>query len=170
MSMDEPNPTLKKFVDRFEADFCGELDEEDFFVIFQASEPSSLAPIYSLIPGKFPPLYEELVLNYRWPRADVGRYRLLANPPGKDHGGLLEEICRDKALFDFCTRHGYVQFGRGPDICFDPICFDTNNGTDRKNFPVVQLDHEEILCNDRLRVVQVLARNFEELVLSVSSK
>lgn len=167
--MDEPNPTLQEFVDRFEADFCGELDDDDFYVISQASKISALAPIYSLLPGKFPPLYEELVLSYRWPRADVGRFRLLANPPGNGYAGLLEEICCDKPLFDLCTRNGYIQFGRGPDVCYDPICFDTTAGSDRKNFPVMQLDHEEILCNDRIRVVAVLARSFEELVLRIIS-
>ena len=60
---------------------------------------------------------------------------------------------------------GYIQFGRGPDSDFDPVCFDLKS---RKKYnrecKIVKLNHEEILCNNRIKVVSELAASFEQLV------
>jgi hypothetical protein len=60
---------------------------------------------------------------------------------------------------------GYVQFGKGPDLDFDPVCFDIKSRTKRKDYRIVKIDHEEILCNYRVKVVAELAPSFEQLVL-----
>jgi hypothetical protein len=65
---------------------------------------------------------------------------------------------------------GYIQFGRGPDVNYDPVCFDTRRDPGSRDAPIVQLDHEDILCNRRLRVVAELARSFRALVLDVIGK
>src|SRR5215469_2156711 len=43
-----------------------------------------LEPIYAKLPARFPPLYERLVLSYRWAEIDLELFTLLANPPGFD--------------------------------------------------------------------------------------
>lgn len=126
----------------------------------------ALAELYARIPGPLPPLYERLILSYRWAEVDVGRLRLLGNLPPRLNG-LASAITRDNGLFDALTPAAVVQFGRGPDIDYDPIGFDLKSRCADGDCPVVQFDHEEILSNRRLRQVAVLADSFRELVTLV---
>ncbi len=43
-----------------------------------------LEGIYSKLAARFPPIFERLVLSYRWAEVDLTDYRLIANPPGTD--------------------------------------------------------------------------------------
>jgi hypothetical protein len=122
-----------------------------------------LEPVYAKLPARFPPLYEELVLSYRWATVDLQSLRLLANPPGPDLGRLLAEISRDPAIWESLIPAGYVQFGRGPDMDYDPVCFEIKSRSKNGDYRVVKIDHEEILCNFRVKVVSELAPSFYEL-------
>jgi len=123
-----------------------------------------LDPLYAKLPARFPPLYEGLVLSYRWAQVYLPSFSLLANPPGPDLSFLLKEITRDKGLWESLAPSGYIQFGRGPDMDYDPVCFDIKSRTKRKDYRIVKIDHEEILCNYRVKVVAELAPSFEQLV------
>jgi hypothetical protein len=126
---------------------------------------SCLEQIYRKLPAPFPPLFEGLVLSYRWAEVDLQSYRLLANPPGPKLSGLLEEMSGDSALWEALLPAGYIQFGRGPDIDYDPVCFDMKSRKRSGDCSIVKIDHEEILCNYRVKVVAELAPSFEDLVL-----
>jgi hypothetical protein len=117
-----------------------------------------------MLPGPLPPLFRELVLNYRYLEVDLGRYRLLANPPSEGLHGLHRAMLCDGFLSRVLQRHGFIQFGKGPDVNYDPVCFDTSQRRSGDEMAVVQLDHEEILCNERIVVVERLASSFRELV------
>lgn len=116
------------------------------------------------MPARFPPLYEQLVLSYRWADADLGTFTLLANPPGEGLTGLLQHISKDKGLWETLIPNGGIPFGRGTDVDYDPVCFDIKA---RKNgdYRVVKIDREKILCNCRVRVVSEIAPSFLFLVL-----
>jgi hypothetical protein len=129
------------------------------------SNKSLLQPIYSQLPAPFPPLYERLVLSFRWAEVDLQVCRLLANPPGPDLGALFQEISGDPKLWKYLREAGYVQFGRGPDMDYDPVCFDTNSSKNSKAYKIVKIDHEEILCNGRVKIVGELAPSFRDLML-----
>ena len=126
---------------------------------------SAIDDFYKACPHRLPPLYEELVLGYRWARVDLGRFRLLANPPGAELNGILSQMRRDKALWKELTAKGYVQFGMASDLNYDPVCFDTSRRQPDGDCRVVQLDHEEILCNSRIRELGELARSFRLLMI-----
>jgi hypothetical protein len=126
---------------------------------------SALDPLYARLPARFPPLFEHLALSYRWAKVDLQVYRLLANPPGENLDGLSSEISRDPGLWEALLPTGYMQFGQGPDIDYDPVCFDIKSRTQSGDYRVVKIDHEKILCNYRVKVVAELAPSFEELVL-----
>jgi len=128
------------------------------------TDRSALDGLYARLPFRLPRLYEELILSYRWVEADLIGYRFLENPPGPDLSGLLSAILRDKHLFPTIFRHGYVQFAKGEGIDYDPVCFDSKRRRKGGDCPVVKLDHEEILCNERLVVVKELAPSFVKLV------
>jgi hypothetical protein len=125
--------------------------------------PNALQELYAAVPGPVPPLYESLILSYRWAEVDLGRLRLLASlPPGL--GGLVAAVTRDKGLFAELAPRQYFQFGRGPDFDYDPVCFDLNRRLPDGDCPIVKFDHEEILCNWRLVQVAELAPSFRHLV------
>lgn len=43
----------------------------------------ALEPLYAKLPARFPPLYEQLLLSYRWAEVDLQSFTLLANSPGE---------------------------------------------------------------------------------------
>ena len=47
----------------------------------------------------------------------------------------------------------------------DPVCFDIRSGTNSKDYRIVKIDHGEILCNYRVKVVKEIAPSFRHLVL-----
>jgi len=61
-------------------------------------------------------------------------------------------------------KNGYMPFGKGPDIYYDPVCFDLKSRKKNREFSIVKLDNEEILCNERIKVVAELVPTFEHLV------
>lgn len=73
---------------------------------------------------RFPPLYESLVLSYRWVEVDLGSYRLLPNESAEDLSPLLAALRADRHLYETLVPNGYIQFGRGSGGDYDPICFD----------------------------------------------
>jgi hypothetical protein len=50
---------------------------------------------------------------------------------------------------------------------YDPVCFDTRVNSGSREFPIVQLDHECILCNDIIDIITELARNFKQLAVTI---
>ena len=113
----------------------------------------------------FPPLFERLVLSYRWAEVDLGSYRLVANPPGTGLDALLPEMSKDPIIWNCLLEAGYIQFGKGPDIDYDPVCFDISARTKNNDCKIVKIDHEQILCNNRVETVAELAPTFEQLML-----
>jgi hypothetical protein len=114
-----------------------------------SSEFSWLEPIYSRLPARFPPLYERLVLSYRWDEVDLQSYRLLANPPGPDLSALLQQMSKDSFLWKHLLEAKFIQFGRGPDVDYDPVCFDLSSRKKNRDCRIVKIDHEQILCHER---------------------
>jgi len=46
------------------------------------------------------------------------------------------------------------------DMDSDPVCFDIKSGTNSKDDRIVKIDHGEILCNYRVKVVREIAPSF----------
>jgi hypothetical protein len=130
-----------------------------------ATDSSMLEPIYAQLPARFPRLYEELLLSYRWAEVDLGSYTLLANPLGPDLSRLQDSLYMGpNHLWKALVPAGYVQFAKGPDVDFDPVCFDYSSRRQGGDCIIVKIDHEEILCNNRIKVVAELSHSFRELV------
>lgn len=134
------------------------------------TDSAQLDQIYEKLPARFPPIFEQLVLSYRWAKVDLGTYRLVANPPGPDLKGLLSEVARDEFMWKHLLRAGYIRFGKGPDMDYDPVCFDLSGRRKNKDYRIVKLDHEQILCNERTKIVAELANGFEELITETIQK
>lgn len=128
-------------------------------------QPALLEPLYARLPARFPPLFERLLLTFRWAEVDLQTYRLMANPPGSDLDGFFQGISKDRGLWEALIPAGYMRLAKGPDMDYDPICFDLNSRKKNGEMRVVKIDHEEILCNCRVKVVAESAPAFEDLVL-----
>lgn len=130
-----------------------------------STDRSALDRIYTRLPARFPPLFELLLLSYRWAEVDLRLYRLIANPLGGELGGFLERMSKDAGLWKSLKPAGYMQFGKGPDNDYDPVCFDVRSRKKSGDCRIVKIDHEEILCNYRIKVISELAPTFQDLML-----
>jgi hypothetical protein len=182
--MDRQETLLEQFVGTFEK-LCEMAEYADIYPIvaeFAVGEPDELGqthwhplkvstddhylgPLYAKLPARFPLLFERLLLSYRWAEVDLQSYTLLANPPGPDLSRFFEQISKDPGLSESLIPAGYIQFAKGPEYDYDPVCFDIKSRTKNGDCRIVKIDHEEILCNNRVKVVAELAPRFEELVL-----
>ena len=130
----------------------------------------ALSGLYQRLPARFPPLYEQLVLSYRWAEVDLDLVTLLANPLGMDLSGLSEAIFRDPGLAEVLLPNGLLQFGKGGGGHYDPICFDIGARRKQGDTPVVRIDHEEILCNHRIKVTRLIAPTFRALMEAIIAR
>ena len=83
---------------------------------------------------------------------------------------LSSRITADPILFEVLFSHGLIQFGRAAGGSYDPICFDARRRRTDGDMPIVRLEHEAILCNERLGDSWEVARSFRLLVESVIAK
>jgi len=119
---------------------------------------------------KFPPSFQSLMSRYAFPAFQCGPVFLYANTGyeiqlAQDFTWEFKErIFKDKGLVEALLPAGYLQIGNPHETDYDPICFDTKNCTDNGECPIVGIDHEEILCRSKIRVVKVIASSFLELI------
>jgi hypothetical protein len=99
---------------------------------------------------RFPELYENLLLSYRWREVHLGELAsLFENPPGSLAGGIFEAISESPFYRTILLPSGLVPFARAPDGS-DLICFDTKNRLAKRDCPLVQIDHEILYCHDQI--------------------
>jgi hypothetical protein len=125
--------------------------------------------LYRRLPFRFPRLYEELVLSYRWAEVNLDLVELLPNPPGPDLSTLERAIFRDPGLVEVLIPNALVQFGKAGGGHYDPVCFDMRRRS-KADAPIVRVEHEAILCHRRLGEVDEIAPSFRDLVERVIAR
>jgi hypothetical protein len=108
-----------------------------------------LQPIYSRLHKPFPPLYERLVLTWRWLEAWTGNVRLFSNPPESSFVTLTSQTFSDPVFNGHLIANGYVPFGLDLNN-YDPVCFDTNELLFDGDCRIVKFEHEAMLSFDRI--------------------
>jgi hypothetical protein len=58
-----------------------------------------LESVYKKLSVRLPPLYEQLILNYRWADVDLQHFCLHTNPLGEGFTGLFKRISKDAHLW-----------------------------------------------------------------------
>ena len=76
---------------------------------------------------------------------------------------LSYRVFKDKGIFPTLHKNGLLQFGLPHEANYDPVCFDVKR-RHRSDAPIVQVDHEEILLRNRVRVVQEIAPSFSQFM------
>jgi hypothetical protein len=136
--------------------------------IRQDTAADHLSALYNILPSRFPPLYEKLILSYRWADVDLQLFTLFANPPGPDLKPLLDRISGDKYLWEQLIQAGYLPLGKGPGGDYDPVCFELKSRKQNADFRIVKVSHEEILSFGRLKIAGEVAASFRDLILKTT--
>lgn len=82
---------------------------------------------------------------------------------------FVEASAPKGSLSELLLPAGYVQIGRLDTGDFDAVCFDLSQQSQNREYRIVQIDHEDILCNWRVRVSGELWPSFVKLIESALS-
>jgi hypothetical protein len=103
------------------------------------------------LPKRLPQSFATLLSRYSFPTFDVLGISLFgwdsdANPYTQEASAVKG------SLSELMLPVGYVQIGRPDTGDFDAVCFDLNDQKQNREHRIVQIDHEDILCNWKVRV------------------
>ena len=110
----------------------------------------------------FPPSFRYFVGSYSFPAFESRSLMFFANTGENTCWELASRLFNDPHMSPALLRAGFLQIGNPFFYNYDPICFDCKGPKPEKR--IVQLDHEEILCNDRIRIIGEIAPSFPELL------
>jgi hypothetical protein len=118
---------------------------------------------------RFPASFRSLVTRYKFPRFEIGGIAFFANTGMKDDDDMAIAIYRDPVIAQLTQAKGFIQFARPADGFgwYDPICFDTNKRAQNREYPIVQIDHEQILSFNCIGRPEKKADSFYKFVVDV---
>ena len=120
------------------------------------------------LPFKLPRSFYLLISRYDFPLIELERLAIFGTRPNEDGVGRIDvESLKDKVLAPFLHANKLIQFGRPNELDYDPICFDFRGSKSRSECPVVRVDHEQILCNNRLKIKGPVASSFADLIQEI---
>jgi len=112
------------------------------------------------LPKRFPVSFRCLVTRYAFASFDAGGLSFFANSGGDSPEEMAVAVFKDRIMANVTLQAGYIQFAQPESGSYDPICFDARRAVSNREFPIVRLDHEEILCRGRIRMSERVADSF----------
>lgn len=129
---------------------------------------SRLRMLEEKLPERMPQSLESFLSRYSFKAFDVVGITLFEWD--SDLNKYIIEASQPKnSLSELLIPEGYVQIGRPDGGGFDAICFDFNQQSQNREYRIVQVDHEDILCNRKVRVTGEVWPSFIKLVESALS-
>ncbi len=122
------------------------------------------------LPKRFPASFRSLLTRYAFPSFDAGGLSFFSNTGTASDDELSVAIFNDRNIAAATLKAGYIQFARPETQSYDPVCFDARRASSNREFPLVRLDHEEILCRERIVVTATLADSFYLFVADFVSR
>src|SRR2546430_9952356 len=116
------------------------------------------------LPRRLPASFRSLVTRYVFPRFEAGGLHFFANQGDDSPDDLSVAIFLDRFIAEATLTSGYIQFARPEGGSYDPICFDARRSVSNREFPIVRLAHEDILCRERIRSVATVSDSFYRFV------
>jgi hypothetical protein len=116
------------------------------------------------LPRRYPPAFNTLISRYRFCDFEVGPIMFFANTGEKVFHELGNRVFADKHMSPFLMQNGYLQFGQAAGGHYDPMCFAPRGLKDKRESRIVRLDHEEILINNRIRVMAEISPSIENFM------
>jgi hypothetical protein len=121
-----------------------------------------------ILAERLPQSFESLLSRYSFPAFDVLGITLFGWDPDSNNY-IVEALAPKNSLSESLIPAGYVQIGRPDTGDFDAICFDFNHQAQNREYRVVQVDHEGILCNWEVPVTEERWPSFIKFVKSALS-
>lgn len=140
-------------------------EDEDYtsWQIIQCESPW-LSELEQSLPHRLPATFRSLISRYCFPSLEVGPIVLHANTSeGSEYFEFRKRLFHDRTMSPFLLQHGFIQFGKPADWSYDPVCFHVVPRSKRE-YPIVRLDHEEILIRNRVRIMASIARSLREVL------
>ena len=106
----------------------------------------------------FPPSFRDFLSRYSFPAFEFGSLMFFANTGEDVFWELGTNLFADPCLSPFLLKAGYIQIGNPWFYNYDPVCFESKAKAAEGR--IVQIDHEAILCFDKLHIVRELAPSF----------
>ena len=132
-----------------------------------ATDNPWVPPLEARLPSPFPPLYRFLITQFRFAEFEVGPVMFFANTgQASVFHDLSRALFADDGLYPVLLQNGLMQFGQQAGGGYDPVCFDMKRRR-AGDAPIVQLDHEDVLIRNRIRVVKEIALSFRDFVEQV---
>jgi hypothetical protein len=116
------------------------------------------------LPRRYPLPFRVLISEFRFCDIEVGPIMLFANTGGTVFYELANRVFADKHMSRFLLQNGYLQFGQAQVTNYDPVCFAPRGLKDKTDSRIVQLDHEEILIRNRIKVTVEIAPSIEDFM------
>ena len=123
-----------------------------------------LAGVESRLPFRLPPTFRSLISRYSFPPFEIGPIKFLSVGAEETHTEFRFAVFADRFMSPFLFKSGFLQFARPAGGSYDPVCFDFRASARKSEPAVVCIDHEEILCNERIRVTESLSPSFYLLI------
>jgi hypothetical protein len=124
-----------------------------------------LRMFHQKLPKRLPQSFAAFLSRYSFRTFDVSGVSFFAWD--SDQNPYTQEASAAKgSLSELLRPAGYVQIGRPDTGDFDAICFDLNEKRQNREYRIVRVDHEEILCNRKVRVSDELFPSFIMLAAS----
>lgn len=126
-------------------------------------------PLLARLPKRFPESYLSLVSRYAFPSFEVGEMFFWGNTGLDYYWELRDCMFRDEYMSSILMKNGFLQIGNPAGGSYDPICFDAKKANKKDlECPIAWLDHEELLCNDRIVAIKEIAGSFIEYIRALS--
>lgn len=115
------------------------------------------------LPKRMPQSFESFLSRCSFPAFDVLGISLFGWD-SDSNAYTLEASAPKNSLSELLIPAGYVQIGRPDTGDFDAICFDFNCKAQNREYRMVRVDHEDILCNWKVRLTGELWSSFIKLM------
>jgi len=128
-----------------------------------------IAILQHRIGRRFPPSFLSFISRYSFPAFEFGPLLFFANHREETYWDLSRKLFLDPGMSPLLLGAGFIQVGNPFFYNYDPVCFDCNLGPGEPR--LVQLDHEAILCDREIRIIEVVSPSFIDfLKAAVSGK
>jgi hypothetical protein len=117
-----------------------------------------IAALQSRIGRRFPPSFLNFISRYSFPAFEFGPLLFFANHREETYWDLSRKVFLDPGMSPLLLGGGFIQVGNPFFYNYDPVCFDCNLGSEEPR--LVQLDHEAILCDREIRIIEVVSPSF----------
>ncbi|MBX7172499.1 MAG: SMI1/KNR4 family protein [Pyrinomonadaceae bacterium] len=115
------------------------------------------------LPKRLPVSFHSLISRYSFNSFDYNGLLFFANNNSDENLSIV--VFKDRFISELTLQDGFIQFARPDDGSYDPICFDTNISRSRREFPIVRIDHESILCRNKVQILETVSDSFLKLAL-----